>query len=447
MTIYGTIHHSLIRPFMERRDGILTKHDYAFLMESEKWSRDQLDDFQWKRIKIILRNAYEYSQFYRKRFESLGLNPNDVSSLSDFQKIPSISRKDINEHLDELIETNLCEKDIHYSTTGGSTGLPTRFVRDNKCLAIKLASEHRFDTWCGWTPGDKILYYWPALADFTEDTISPKMMKERLYSRRLKIFSGRLNDKLLAEHADMLKRFKPQIIRAFPGALNMFAEYLESRGEKIPRVRSIISVGESLHDSQKEIFQRVFGATVFNCYVSRECGNIACECTEHRGLHIAEELLYLEIDNESGDPYGKILITDLWNMGMPFIRYEIQDAARWETGSCSCGRNHRMLGIDAGRLSDFLVSPADGARISGSTITHYLLAEGPKMGRVKLIQTAPNQLKVLIACELSDYIPARQHIQERLDKIFGGKMCIEYERTDEIPLLPSGKYSVVERKY
>jgi len=447
MTTFGKIHHLLIRPILEARNNIHTTSDLKFLIKSDNWSRDQLDDFQWQRIKILLAHAFDHSPFYRERFNKLGLKPNDIKTFDDYENIPSISRQDINEHLEEMIANNLQEKDIHYSSTGGSTGLPTRFARDNKCLEIKLASEYRFNTWCGWSPGEKILYYWPALADFTEETISPKMMKERLYSRRLKIFSGRLNDKMLAEHADMLRRFKPQIIRAFPGALNMLAEYLESKGEKIPQIRSIISVGESLHESQREIFQRVFRAEVFNCYVSRECGNIACECEAHQGLHITEELLYVEIRGNNQDEYGKILITDLWNMGMPFIRYEIQDAARWETRDCTCGRKHKMLGIDTGRLSDFLISPADGSTISGSAITHYLLAEGPQMGRVKFIQTAPNQLKVLIASGINEYLPARQHIQERLDRIFEGKMRIEYECTDRIPLLPSGKYSVVERKY
>jgi len=447
MNMYPKFHHLFIRPIFERRQRIFTKKDFSFLKGSESWSLDQLTDFQWRRLKVLLEHAYNKSPFYRRRFKSISLNPHDIKSLSDFKKVPTIKREDLNRHLEEMIVTNLQKDDIHYTSTGGSTGLPTRFARDNKCLEIKLASEYRFNTWCDWTPGEKILYYWPALADFSDESISVTMIKERFYSRQLILFSGRLNDKILAEHTSVLKRFKPKIIRAFPGALHRFAEYIESKKEKVPNVRSIISVGESLHDSQREIFQRVFGAEIFNCYVSRECGNIACECESHQGLHLAEELLYLEIDKNSQDEYGKIIITDLWNMGMPFIRYEIQDAARWENKLCSCGRKHRMLGIDAGRLSDFLISPADGSSISGSTITHYLLAEGPKMGRIKLIQTAPNQLKVLISGEARSYSAAMQHIQERLDKIFEGKMCIECEHVNQIPLLSSGKYSVVERKY
>lgn len=447
MSLFSIFYKSILWPIYEKRNGMSTKNGMSFLASSEKWTREQIDIFQWNRTRFILNHAYEHSSFYRNRFDKIGLKPDDIRSFKDYEQIPCLSRQDLNEHLETIIADNILEDDRHYASTGGSTGLPTRFVRDNECLDIKLASEYRFNAWCGWSPGEKILYYWPALTDFSNEPVKFEMAQAKLYSRRLKLYSGRLNEQILSQHIAMFKRFRPQIVRAFPGALQRFAEYVEQTGQAIPAVKSIISVGESLHESQKEIFKRVFGADVFNCYVSRECGNIACECSLHDGLHIAEELLYLEISKNDKSDYGNILITDLWNMGMPFIRYQIQDAARWVETKCPCGKSHKLLGVDAGRLSDFLVSPVDGSYVSGSTLTHYLLAEGPKMGRVKLIQLAPNKLKVMITGNEENYNAAKMHINARLNTIFEGKMLIDFQHAETIPLLASGKFSVVERHF
>jgi len=110
-------------------------------------------------------------------------------------------------------------------------------------------------------------------------------------------------------------------------------------------------------------------------------------------------------------------------------------------------KDHRLIGLDAARLSDFLLSPVDGAFVSGSTLTHYLLAEGPKVGRVKLVQTAPDRMVVLIAGDQESSKPAVEHIRSRLETVFQGMMKVEFEFPETIPLLPSGKYSFVERKF
>jgi len=447
MSIFSTIHRNTIWPLVEHRNNIKTKKNLLFLSKSEKWSRDEILYYQSKRLKNILRHAYENTLFYKDRFDNLGLKPDDIRSLEDYKQIPSVTRNDLNNYLDKMIALNISEKDRYFSTTGGSTGIATRFAIDNKCLDIKKASEYRFNIWTGWNPGEKILAYWPALTDFDDNANQQVTLRNLLYSRHLKLFSGRLNKKILSEHLEAYIRFKPSLIRAFPSALQKFAEYIKSEGNNLLQPKAIICVGEPLLESQRILFKNVFGCDVYNCYVSRECGNIACECPAHEGLHIAEEMIYLEIENQGEDGFGKILLTDLWNMGMPFIRYEIQDAARFVKGDCSCGKKHRRIGVDAARLSDFLISPVDGSYVSGSTLIHYLLAEGPQVGRVKLVQDANDHITILMTGDEKSNRKSVDHIKTRLNTVFKGKMKLHFKYVDNIPLLKSGKYSFVERKF
>src|SRR5260370_22292708 len=68
-------------------------------------------------------------------------------------------------------------------------------------------------------------------------------------------------------------------------------------------------------------------------------------------------------------PAGRIVITDLLNLSMPLIRYEIGDvAACAEDQNCPCGRNLPLLTGVQGRTTDFLRLP-DGRHISAPGLT------------------------------------------------------------------------------
>jgi len=427
MSLYSKVHSVLVRPFWERRNGLGTREHLRFLMKSELWSEARLRSYQIERLRLVLRHAYEHTQFYKKRFNEAGFNPYEVDSFDPLKRIPPVTRQDLNDSLKDMIADTIPENERHFDATGGSTGLPTKFARDNACLSIKKASEYRFNMWAGWNPGEKILAYWPALTDFSGDEKKGYEVRSLLYTRNLKLFSGQLNEKILSDHVQAFRWFRPHLIRAFPSALQRFAEYVSQLEVVLPRPKAIICVGEPLLQSQRAIFSKVFGCDVFNCYVSRECGNIACECSAHDGLHIAEELVYLEIENQGKGEFGEIFLTDLWNMGMPLIRYRIQDAAKWLKGRCSCGRQLKRIGVEAGRLSDFLISPVDGSYVSGSTLTHYLLAEGPGVSRVKLIQDARDHIQVIMAGDEQTNSTAIQHITERIKTIFQATMRVDFE--------------------
>src|SRR5690606_31785328 len=100
---------------------------------------------------------------------------------------------------------------------------------------------------------------------------------------------------------------------------------------------SIVVGAEKLHQFQREAIERVFGAPVFETYGSREFMLIGAECPEHAGLHITAENLIVEVLGSDDRPVpageeGDVVITDLTNTGMPFIRYRNGDRAVMATG-------------------------------------------------------------------------------------------------------------------
>src|SRR5260370_13211698 len=84
-------------------------------------------------------------------------------------------------------------------------------------------------------------------------------------------------------------------------------------------------------------------------------------------MHVRADTFVVEIvpNDAIAKPAGRIVITDLLNLSMPLIRYEIGDVAAWaEDPNCPCGRNLPLLTEVQSRTTGFLVL-SDGRHISG----------------------------------------------------------------------------------
>ncbi|MGC4047007.1 MAG: hypothetical protein QM758_24695 [Armatimonas sp.] len=103
---------------------------------------------------------------------------------------------------------------------------------------------------------------------------------------------------------------------------------------------------------------------------------IAAECDQHNGLHITSDNIYVEIVRPDGTPCapgepGQIVLTDLHNYGMPFLRYKVGDTGSFKEGLCSCGRGLPLLNVVDGRVLDVIRTPS-GKIVSGAFFPHFL---------------------------------------------------------------------------
>ena len=92
-----------------------------------------------------------------------------------------------------------------------------------------------------------------------------------------------------------------------------------------------------------------FNCKVFEEYCCNDGGACAWECDAHEGLHHFMERAVIE------DIDGEMVVTDLWNKAMPFIRYRNGDSVRFLNKKCSCGRELQLIKVK-GRTNDILIS-------------------------------------------------------------------------------------------
>ena len=442
-SLYGKFVKNILFPLNEKRDGTHIINALNGFEESQYWSTDQLHKWQWDRLHLILTHAYNNTAFYRRRFDDIGAHPKDIKDYNDFLKVPVLTKQNLKNNLHELVAGNYSKNEIHESTTGGTTADYTVFYRDNKCLDFKLASTIRHDRWCGWDIGEKEAIIWPASIDFKAKPTLRSAVRNMLLDRKLRIFAGVLNEKIIKNICVSLQKNKPVLIRGFPGPISIIAEFIKDNPEYCIRPSAIKSVGEPLSTNARELFESVFQCKVFNYYLSRESGTIASECEQHDKMHINSECLFVEFLRngkpvESGEP-GDIVITDFYNFGMPFIRYQIGDVGASVKGRCACGRNLPLMDMTAGRESDFLVSSLDGSFVMGLSLL-VPFVENPKVGQLQIIQDKKDHIILKIAKSENFEQSNLKNFEHTVQNMFQGTMSVSFDFVDNIPHDKSGKY-------
>jgi len=178
----------------------------------------------------------------------------------------------------------------------------------------------------------------------------------------------------VAEHVALLRRTRPTLVEGRPSMLWQVARALEAEGATAIRPRLVVSYAEVLYPHVRELLERVFACRVVDYYNCEEAGNLAWECPDRPGLmHPNPATVCLEVVGPDGRAAGygiegSVVITNLFNATMPFVRYAMGDrAALVEPGHCSCGFDGPTMRLVDGRDEDFFVMP-DSREISPRVI-------------------------------------------------------------------------------
>ena len=95
-------------------------------------------------------------------------------------------------------------------------------------------------------------------------------------------------------------------------------------------------------------------------------------------MHIADDLVILEPADADGNvvPYGqpadRLLLTNLYNLAQPLIRYDLSDAVTISDEPCACGCAHRRITAVNGRI-DGAFEYQSGAQVPRAAIEQTVL--------------------------------------------------------------------------
>ncbi len=207
-------------------------------------------------------------------------------------------------------------------------------------------------------------------------------------------------------------------------------------------MRSVITIGEPLLPATRASIEEAFRCAVFERYSASEVGLIAGECESHR-LHINVGSLYVERfalqgcgPRAAGEP-GRLVVTDLFNFGMPFIRYELEDEVVLDEDTCPCGRLSPLVKAIHGRVLDRITTPQGGW--IDSIGVGGVLVDIREIRQFQFVQRTRRAYLVRVVAERDFDEKVAQRIVNRYRQVLGPSALIQVERVKEIPPLPSGK--------
>ncbi len=405
------------------------------LQRSERFSAEEIRVIQERRLSALLSHAATRVPFYREAFRRAGVDP--AAGAAALAGLPVLTKESIRSEGSRLLSEDALERGTFTNATGGSTGVPLRFVQDATYEIHRRATMYRGFRWCGWPVGGRIAFIWGSDPDRGSRRWRGRLLDRIFGNVRIDAFA--IEERGLDRILNDLDRARPDLLVGYASTLLLLARRARERGGG-PGLPGVESSAEMLDSGARREIAEAFRCRVFDRYGCREAGVIAHECEEGRGWHVNAETVFLETE-----PDGSLLVTTLMNWSMPLIRYRNEDLAEIAgTGRCACGRGLPLMKSVLGRRSDVILGPS-GRAIHGEFFSH-LFYDAPGVRAFQVVQTGSRDLVIRVVADESFVEEARAAITRVIHERGDRQFEVRWERVSSIPAGPSGKHRFTLRE-
>lgn len=338
-------------------------------------TRGKINEVKTEQLKKIVKYVYENVPFYRKKFEEIGLIPEDIKTLEDIKLLPFTTKQDLRDNFPYGMFAVPMNEIIRIHASSGTTGVQT----------IVGYTKKDIDTWANLI-AKTLQRYGVTSNDIVQVAYGYGLFTgglglhygiERLGASVVPISGGNTEKQVLT-----LKNFGVTVLACTPSyALHIYDTMVKMgiSPEEL-KLRMGIFGAEPWSDEIRANIEDKFKFKAYDIYgLSEIMGpGVAGECTEQNGLHINEEDFLPEIIDpttlESTRPgeKGELVFTTLTKEGIPLIRYRTRDISALSYDECECGCSYVRMKRVYGRDDDMII--IKGVNIYPMQIERILLS-------------------------------------------------------------------------
>jgi phenylacetate-CoA ligase len=409
----------------------------------ERLSPTAILDLQRRQLGVLLTHARDTVPFYAERLKAAEPSGPEGPTMAAWRKLPILWRSELQdagetmwsralpkEHLplDEVSSSGSTGRAVTVKTTG-VTGLlfTTLNLRSHlwagrsfsaticgiRALDAKRMGMAEANTPLQWAPGYRSgpMY----LYDITRPV------------------SGQL---------DWLAAKAPDYLLTNPTNLMALIELARERGLRLPTLRHVATMGETLSPGVRKACEEDWGIPVQDIYSAVEIGIIALQCPEHKHSHVMADNVLVEVLHEDGracrpGEVGAVVVTALHNFAQPLIRYAVGDYA--EVGpSCPCGRGLPVLTRILGRERNMLVLP-NGDRLWPNMPSSKWAHLAP-LKQIQLIQHSVEEIEARIVSARALTADEERNLAKAFGDLFRRHFRFRFTYLDDIPRSKGGKF-------
>ncbi len=341
--------------------------------DMETMPREEMRALQLDRLKDTVRRCYANTPLYRRRFDEMGIHPEDIRTLEDLRRVPFTVKDDLRENYPYNLLAVPMREIVRLHASSGTTGksIVAGYTRGDldvwaECVA-RLAS-------AAGVREDDIAQISFGYSLFT-GAFGLHYGLEKIGAAIIPISGGNTERQITVMHD-----FGATVLVATPS----YAMYLAEAAEKLGLMDGMkLRIGlfgaeSSTLEMRRELSRRWGIVSTENYGLTEIIGpGVAGECDAFAGQHFNEDHFLPEIiDPKTGEVLpdgetGELVITTLTKRGQPMLRYRTRDITSLVYEPCACGRTSVRMAQIKGRSDDMLI--IRGVNVFPSQIEAVLL--------------------------------------------------------------------------
>lgn len=408
---------------------------FLFYQRSQRWTRQQVLDYQNEKLREIVAYAGKYVPYYRQQFKDLGLVPNEFKGIEDIHLIPYLDKDTLRTHTDDFVSDAVKSLKVITSSTSGSTGTPLKLQIDKCSRYNKAAAVLRAYMWAGYRPGESI---------FLIKGLSESKNKDYGFDPLRNIYY--LNSSCMTRNnclkiAKIIAKKKPRI---YEGYARSFIDFYNNTHKeyKIGSPKGILVYGESITPQIRDFVEKAYNTNLYDFYSHAENAVMICEKPDHKKYQM-EDYFYPELIEaehiERNSSYGELVGTSFYNYAMPLIRYKTRDYIALSESSKSAFREVESI---EGRMDDYLLLP-DGRKIY---FAEGALTYAKGVVAAQYIQDKKDHISVNLVVDNEFSTEYYSEIEKGLRKRIGDSIRFSFNVVPELEKKRSGKTPFIINK-
>ncbi|MDY7031094.1 MAG: AMP-binding protein [Thermodesulfobacteriota bacterium] len=383
--------------------------------EIETAPAEKLEKIQEEKLKMLVKDAYEKTALYRRKFDEVGIRPEDIKSLNDLKNLPVTQYKEdfVATPVEEKLMVPMNEVAVIWNTSGTLSGSPQLVLMSKEEHKRIISLVIRFLYLTGVTPEDTLFLL-----------VSNDVWIMGIIELGAKLIPGFGSATIPDNQIRLIEKAKVTGVFTLPSLILPLFERGKSLGIDLKNssLRMGIFVGEPWAESVRKKMEDELGMKFYNAYGLAELPGRGGECLERNGIHIWSDYSIVEIiDPETGEVLptgeeGEVVITNLAGQTMPLIRYRTGDVAKiLDNGVCGCGRTHPRISGIRGRVDH--ITKVAGVKVLPSDIEEVLGGIPGFTGEYQIIASQSGEQEVLdVKVEYSEGVDDPKRLKSQLEE-------------------------------
>ena len=360
---------------------------------------------QLHKFNKLIKYALKYSTFYQKIYENIDLKSLNIKTVEDLEKLPIITKEMMNEYAGEQIVTSKNIEGLIIRSTSGSTGKPFDTYLTKKEYFTSYF--RTFFSLKNYNPFSRFVL----VGVFQQKEEIEKKSFLHFAQKYLKLFRREAYSVFTPVNKIIknLRDKKIHILSTTPSFLKILTEEL-ARQDLTLNIKYVIPFGETLFSDVRNNVKEYLHAQIINVYGSMELPTLAWTLPDADTFQYPLNSVILEYVNPiniDGETYGELVITNLVNKTMPFIRYKISDHVK------ILENDYLNMGTVIGRIED-VITLDSGERLFRLQI-YSLFNNFSELKQYKIIQKKDN--KIYFQVILKENIDA-DNVEKKINQLW-----------------------------